>query len=83
MGKFFVYVISLQDLHVKRVWTDNNGVRDILCNSQPLSCRILRSITNQYAMLVDEHVVWVDIPEVSELSQTPVIELTQSQYLNQ
>jgi len=59
--RFFVYVVKNDVNSMYRLFTDNKGVTEILKNGGILS--VLRSVTNQYALLLEGDVVWVDVQD--------------------
>lgn len=62
--KFFVYAIFNGNNNLDRLYTDNEGVVEILSRQKENRVlSILRPSTNQYAMLIGGIVVWMDVEE--------------------
>lgn len=59
MEKSIIYIISSDK--IERAFLDNVAVQKIL--AERVGVRIIRTVTNQIAMLVCGEVVWVDIKD--------------------
>jgi hypothetical protein len=59
MPKFFALIIA-SDLSLKRMWIDS-VIAAMILKEQP-NCKIYRGSNDQEAMLVDDVVVWKDVP---------------------
>lgn len=72
--KFYVYIINNSTNSIDRLFTDNVGIYNILREEHHSGqISVLRSVTNQCAVLIGEDVVaWVDIPEKSEIVGTRI-----------
>jgi hypothetical protein len=71
--KYFVYRIKNDMNSVDRVFTDNEGVLDILrSRGRNNIVTVLRSSTNQYAFLLGDTVAWIDVAEHEEIVETNV-----------
>lgn len=58
MSKFYILVIYT-GLHMERLWVSNDNVKELLLKDEVAN--IYRSSTDQYAIIVDHDVMWVDI----------------------
>ena len=64
--KFYVYLMKDGGINcIQRLWTDNQGVKDILCKRGTNGVlTVLKSVNNQYAFLLGEDVAWIDVEEM-------------------
>jgi len=64
--KFYVYIMIGNGVNcIQRLWTDNQGVKDILCKREINDVLIvLRPANNQYAFLLGEDIAWMDVKDM-------------------
>lgn len=69
--RFYVYLMKDGGVNcIQRLWTDNQGVKDILCKRGTNGVlTVLKSSNNQYAFLLGEDVAWMDVEETTMIKQ--------------
>ena len=71
--KFYVYLMKNDINSVEKVFTNNEEVLDLLKNRDRNNIlTILRPATTQYAFLVFDNVVWVDVSEYKSIVHTNI-----------
>lgn len=63
--KFYVYLIKGDGTNcITRLWTDVQGVKDVLCKRGTNNVlTVLKSSNNQFAFLLGDCVVWMDVED--------------------
>ena len=62
MDKYYVYVINHACPDISRHYVNNESVRQILLEMSD-NVFIIRPLTNQGAILIDDRIMWVDIED--------------------
>lgn len=64
MSKFYILVITA-DMKLQRMWTDVSTIATILTENK--DTKVYRCSNDQEAKLVDNTIMWVDVPTVEKV----------------